>query len=137
MHLGCATHLAWKHLACGNWRLEVTEASDARSLLFQPSSFLLEPSSLSTGLKQHPDCLRDGWMSAMLLHLHRLTAASMHLATTTGGSTRRSRVLPVSVISLEVDMTFQSTLLSVQRSAAAGPLTTLQGRAELMTLSLA
>ena len=92
--------MAWKHLACGYWRLDATEASEARSLLFHPSSLLLDPSSLSTGLKVQPDCLREGWISAMLLHLQRLTAASMHLATTTGGSTCSCRVLPVSVTRL-------------------------------------
>ena len=117
--------------------METTEPSEARNLLFHPSSLLLDPSSLSTGLKVQPDCLRDGWISAMLLHLQRLTAASMHLATTTGGSTWRSNILPVSVTRLDADMTFQPTLLSVQRSAAAGAVTTLQGRDDFVILPLA
>ena len=60
MHSGWATHPAWKHLACGYWRFAATELSDDRSRLFQPSSVRLDPSSLRTGLKEHPTTLREG-----------------------------------------------------------------------------
>ena len=137
MHLEWVTQPAWKHLACGYWRFTATELRDASSLLFQPSSVRFDPRSLNTGLKEHPTSLREGWASTMLLHLHRLTAASMHLATTIGGSTLRSSVLLVSLTKLDALLTFQPTLSSVQRSAAAGPVTMLQGRADFVILPLA
>ena len=116
MHLGWSTHPAWKHLACGYWRFEVTELSDDRSRLFHPSSERLELRSLRTGLKVAPDCFREGCTSAKFLHRQRLTAASMHLATTMGGSTRRCSVLPVSVTRQEVLLTTHPTRSKVQRS---------------------
>ena len=87
MHLGWETQPAWKHRVCGYCRFDTTELSDAFSLLFQLLSERLEPRSLRTGSNVQPDCLKEGCSSAGLLHLHRLTAASMHRATTIGGST--------------------------------------------------
>ena len=106
-------------------------------MAFHPSSALLEFRSLRMGLKVHPFFLSDGWASAMVLHRHRRTAASICLATTMGGSVLSSMVLPLSVVRFVASITVQPTRSRVSKRAAAGPVATLQGLRDSVTLVLA
>lgn len=58
---------------------------------------------------------------------HLRTAASHSLATTTGGSTARSRSRPASVVMRRASCTVQPKRIAVATNAAPGPRTTLQG----------
>ena len=106
-------------------------------MAFHPSSARFELRSLSTGSKAHPLVLSEGWASAAFLHRHLRTAASISLATTMGGSVPSSMPRPLSVVMYVALCTVQPTRSRVSTKAAAGPVATLQGLEDSVTLVLA
>ena len=74
---------ALKHLSCGYCLPETTDRKAHVRMAFQPSPLLFELIGLKIGSKLAPSSGKDGWAAARFLHRHRLTAASVCLATTT------------------------------------------------------
>ena len=121
MHLLCNVQPAWKHRYCVYCLPTTTDVSAPLRAGFQISSSRFDLSNLAMGPKFAPSAGREGCCSATCFHRHRLTASLACLASTTGGSSSRQRMRPLSVVNVLASCTDQPSLSVVPMTAAAGP----------------